>query len=268
MSSTQLLSGLKFRFKQEGDPSAPLLVLSNSLMSTLESWDYVAPKFLDSGFQLLRYDQVGHGETEAPARGTMFSMDDMVRQLHDLLAVQGVKPYAIIGCSIGGIIALRYAQVYPEDLTKVVASSVPGMSTLPNTIDTWNERIAIVENGGLKDELVPATINRWFKLPEKGTISPQVRADATAQASKTSETGYLSCVNALLNYDFDPDLPKIKKKPLLIAGQLDGNLEDVIGEFAKKIPDSQFVVLPNSGHIPMVDDPERFASTVLKYLKE
>ena len=56
----------QLRDRRRGDSDAPWLVLSNSLATDLTMWDQQAQDFASS-FRVLRYDQRGHGKTEAPA---------------------------------------------------------------------------------------------------------------------------------------------------------------------------------------------------------
>lgn len=263
------INGISFRIKREGSEKSPLLVFSNSLMSTLESWDLVSEKFLERGFQLLRYDQIGHGQTSPPSEDSLYSLEDMTNQLHEIIVrtAGDVKPHAIIGDSIGGIIALRYAMLFPDQVDRVVACSVPGMATIPATIDIWKERISTAENGGLKTQLAPATIERWFMPSDKSIISQELRDKMTSSAQETSKAGYLACAHALTNYDFRSDLGNIPNKTLLIAGKLDGNLPDVMKEFGGKMPRAKLHIMEKSGHIPMVDNPTEFFDVVFGFLK-
>ena len=58
-------NGINFNCKIEGKRGAPWLVFSNSLMTDLSMWDDQAAALGDK-FQILRYDQRGHGGTDAP----------------------------------------------------------------------------------------------------------------------------------------------------------------------------------------------------------
>lgn len=263
------INGITFRIKREGSETSPLLVFSNSLMSTLESWDLVSEKFLERGFQLLRYDQIGHGQSSPPSGDSRYSLEDMTKQLHEIIlkGAGEIKPYAVIGDSIGGIIALRYAMLFPDQVDRIVACSVPGMATIPATIDVWKERISTAENGGLKTQLAPSTIERWFMPSDRSIISQELRDKMTSSAQETSEAGYLACARALTNYNFRSDLGNIPNRTLLIAGKLDGNLPDVMKEFGEKIPHANLHIMEKSGHIPMVDNPTQFFDVVFGFLK-
>src|SRR5215469_6251997 len=73
-------NGITINYRIDGPERAPWLVFSNSLASSLAMWDEQAVVLSDK-FRVLRYDQRGHGETEAPAGRYAFDtlLDDALR---------------------------------------------------------------------------------------------------------------------------------------------------------------------------------------------
>ncbi len=93
--------------------TAPWIVLINSLMTNLTMWDAVIPA-LSARFNILSYDQRGHGSSAVPAEPcTIAQLSDDVAFLLDSLAVK--KAYAVIGVSQGGATALSFALRHPDD---------------------------------------------------------------------------------------------------------------------------------------------------------
>src|SRR5215510_14402610 len=66
-------NGISINYHVDGPDSAPWLVLSNSLATNLSTWDDQARE-LGRAFRVLRYDQRGHGATEAPAGRYTFEL--------------------------------------------------------------------------------------------------------------------------------------------------------------------------------------------------
>ena len=80
-------NGLTFNVEIDGPEGAPWLVFSNSLCTNLHMWDAQA-EYFKSRFRVLRYDQRGHGETDAPAgRYTFDLLVSDVIALFDTLGV-------------------------------------------------------------------------------------------------------------------------------------------------------------------------------------
>jgi len=99
-------NGITFNCEIEGPADAPWLVFSNSLATNLSMWD---PQAADLGrsFRLLRYDQRGHGGTDAPAgRYTYATLVADALAVFDALGIE--RPH-FCGLSMGGFVAMRMA---------------------------------------------------------------------------------------------------------------------------------------------------------------
>jgi pimeloyl-ACP methyl ester carboxylesterase len=107
----------------------------------------------------------------------------------------------------------------------------------------------------------------WFPLlfhdPERGRKElPRIFGDADfswAHAQYTSKNWGAP--------DLRPELPKIRARSLVIAGRYDVMPPERIREIADGIAGAEFVVFEESGHFAPVEEPEKFAATVLEFLK-
>src|SRR5215208_2397919 len=92
-------NGISINYRVDGD-SGPWLIFSNSLATDLSMWDTQARE-LSGAFRVLRYDQRGHGKTEAPAGRYTFDLliDDAV-SLMDALSINRAH---FVGLSMGGV---------------------------------------------------------------------------------------------------------------------------------------------------------------------
>src|SRR3974390_1729514 len=92
-------NGININYVVDGSAGAPWLVFSNSLATNLASWEDQAREF-QGAFRVLRYDQRGHGGTEAPGgRYTFELLMDDVLALMDALAIDKAH---FAGVSMGG----------------------------------------------------------------------------------------------------------------------------------------------------------------------
>src|ERR1700712_3605779 len=99
-------------------------------MSNLHMWDATAKALNEAGYRTLRYDHVGHHNTP-PAHNAdaSYHMDDLTRQAHQLVKERTgqSRVKAVVGCSIGGVVALRYAMLFPNDVDKIISIAAPGI---------------------------------------------------------------------------------------------------------------------------------------------
>jgi len=251
--------GLSFRccVDRAGD-SAPWIVFSNSMMTDLTIWDAQADT-LRGRFNILRYDQRGHGGTTPPSGPCDF--DQLGGDLLALLDHFGIASCTFVGLSMGTPTGLYLAINHPERVTRLVFSD--GQSaTAKNGAATWQARIDSARAEGM-EAVAKDTMSRWFSEASQ-------RAGKTekpyAAAAATSLDGYIACATALQNYDFNAGLPGIQVPTLLMAGANDGNMPVSMQEIRKAIPGAVMHVIPDAGHIPNHEQPEIFNARLLEFL--
>src|SRR5215467_5787895 len=96
-------NGLNFNYTVDGPEGAPWLVFSNSLATTVAMWDEQAAA-LKGKNRVLRYDQRGHGGTDAPAG--RYAFDTLIADAVALMDALGIRKANFAGLSMGGATAL------------------------------------------------------------------------------------------------------------------------------------------------------------------
>jgi pimeloyl-ACP methyl ester carboxylesterase len=110
---------LKLHYVDWGNPSQPPLLLVHGGRDHCRSWDWVAAD-LRRSFHLVAPDLRGHGDSSW-AIGSTYSMIDYVLDLAALLKTLDLLPITIIAHSLGASVALQYAGLYPDRVTRLVA---------------------------------------------------------------------------------------------------------------------------------------------------
>jgi len=150
-------NGITINYRIDGPEDAPWLIFSNSLATSLSMWDEQAVALRDS-FRVLRYDQRGHGGTDAPAG--RYAFDTLLADALALMDALAIKKANFAGLSMGGATALGLAQRRPDRFERIVVADSPCQST-PQSSQQWEERIAVAQKQGI-EALVEPTIARWF----------------------------------------------------------------------------------------------------------
>ncbi len=117
---------LRLHYVDWGNPGAPPLVLVHGGRDHCRNWDWVARE-LRRDFHVIAPDLRGHGDSAYSPSGD-YGMAAMVYDLAQLIHQQALAPVRIIAHSLGGNIALRYAGVYPEAVSRLVAIEGLGLS--------------------------------------------------------------------------------------------------------------------------------------------
>ena len=253
-------NGITVSYQIDGAEGAPWLVFSNSLATDLSMWDDQAAQ-LRNRYRVLRYDQRGHGGTDAPAGRYTFDLliDDTVALL-DALAIDRAH---FAGLSMGGATAMGLAQRHADRLDRVVICD-SGCASTPASALQWEERIAIAQKGGM-EALVESTVARWFP-PETVAANPPHLDKVRAMIRSTPVNGFIGCAAALANHDFASAVGTVTRPVLFLVGEKDGATPTAMRKLHAALPGSMFVELPGAGHISNLDDPAGFNGAISDFL--
>jgi pimeloyl-ACP methyl ester carboxylesterase len=109
--------GLRLHYADWGNATAPPLVLIHGGLDHCRNWDAIS-RALQPHFHIVAPDLRGHGDSEW-AKGSSYTLADNVVDLTRLIAVAELKDAAIIGHSMGGMVAQAYAGTFPERVSRL-----------------------------------------------------------------------------------------------------------------------------------------------------
>lgn len=261
MGKTIKANGIEINYRLQGKPSAPVIMLSNSLMSNYTMWDDQIDA-LERHFQILRYDQRGHGGTETtpgPYTTELLAKDALA--LADRLEIER---FHFMGLSMGGFTGQELAIRYPDRILSLVLCDTACIMP-PSTL--WNERIAMARSKGI-ESLMPGTLERWFTEPFRKSGNRRIEK-IRAMILGTGVEGYIGCAEAIRDMDLCESLPRIVAPTLIVVGESDPACPVSSAEFMhRQISGSRIVVLPDSAHLPNIEQTEAFNKTVSAFLIE
>ena len=251
--------GCRINVQIDGPENAPVLMLSNSLGTTLNMWDAQMPT-LTPHFRVVRYDRRGHGKSDVP-KGP-YSMERLGRDVLAILDALGIKRTNWCGLSMGGMVGMWLGANAPDRVERLVLSNTSAHFPSP---DPWNERIKIVSEQGIAP-LGDITMERWFtkgfreKHPEK--VKP-----VFDMLMKTPPDGYIGCCYAIRDMDQGESIRKISAPTLIIAGKHDPATTVEAAEFMRdRIKGSKLTVL-EAAHISNIEQTQAYNDAVLAHLR-
>lgn len=257
-TSLRLPNGLNFKIAIEGREGAPWVVMSNSLATNISLWDDLAASLSDR-FRLFRYDQRGHGGSDAPP--PPYSMDELVEDAAGLMNEAGIDRVHFIGISMGGIAGWGLAQRYAHRLASLTVCDA-AMANGP--AKDWQDRLAVLEQEGMS-ALVEPTLSRWFTKENLGKNTIAVQR-VRQMIATTKADGFAGGVHALMSFDYSKDVERFRLPVLLVSGQHDGQRPQTMAADAARIQGARLVVIPDAGHLPNIENPEPFNKAVGAFL--
>ncbi len=251
-------------------------------------WETTISELVKNGFRVIVPDQIGFGKSSKP-QSFQYSFQQLALNTKTLLDSLHISHTAVLGHSMGGMLATRFALMFPEITEKLILENPIGLEdykqlTPYKPVDYWYENELAQNYEKIKQyQLVFYYNNNW---------KPEYDRWVNLLAGWTINKEYpLIAWNAALTYDMiftQPvvqEFPLLKCRTLLIIGTRDrtalgkalaspevqktmGLYNELGKKTQQKIPNSQLVELDNVGHLPHIEAFDSFINPLLKFLNE
>jgi pimeloyl-ACP methyl ester carboxylesterase len=262
------MGGYRLHVRDTGPRDAPAIILLHGLGSSLHTFEAWA-NALDSAYRVIRFDLPGSGLSDPDPTGVYTD----VRSMDILLALMdrlGVQNAVIVGNSIGGRLAWRFAGAHPDRVKKLILISPDGfaspgfaygmapevpalMSAMRYVLPKAVLRPNIAAAYGNPDLLTDETLERYHAL----LLAPGNRAAMLERMRQT------------VLVDPEPILRKIKVPVLLLWGAKDAMVPLTnAADYLRVLPSARLVTLPTLGHVPHEEAPDVSLVAVRSFLAE
>ena len=247
-----------------GSPQSPWVVLIHGLGLNQACWQWTIPA-LQNDFCILTYDLYGHGMSADPPDTPSLSL--FSRQLLGVMDHCNASSAAIVGFSLGGMIARRFAQDIPARVDALGILHSPHQRTAEAQAAIRARVDQAREHG--PEVTVEAALKRWFTSDFRaanpdmmGTVRGWVLAN---------RTGVYHTVYSVLADGIDEiaaPTPPISCPTLVITGDEDyGNGPEMTRAIAAEITGAQTLILNGLRHMALAEDPEAINGPLQRFLK-
>jgi 3-oxoadipate enol-lactonase len=247
-------------YQLEGHQDAPVLMLANSLGTTLEMWEPQISILLTQ-FQVLRYDVRGHGRSGTPPGP--YTIEQLGQDALALLDHLGLKRVDFCGLSMGGMTGMWLGTHHPQRIRRLVLSNTAAKVGTP---ELWNSRLAVLGRDGMAG-LTASILERWFtrRFQER---APHVIEHIRAMLLGAAVQGYAACVGAIRDMDQLRDIARIDVSTLVIAGRHDVSTPpELAREITLRISGSRYVEL-DAAHLSNWEQAGAFTVALMDFLND
>jgi pimeloyl-ACP methyl ester carboxylesterase len=255
------INGARIHYEREGD--GPPIVFLHAGVADLRMWEPQVAEFAQQ-FDVIRPDQRGFGESELPPKPW-----SPVADLLALMDQLSLETAHLVGCSMGGALAIDFTLAHPERLSKLVlvGSAIGGFAFRPEHAHFFAEAASARKAGDL-EALNKAMLYLFLDGPERprGYVAEPLR------------TLFLDMNGRALRSDFEKALPdqdalavrrlhEISAPTLVVVGDLDvPTVLEAADLLMNSVPDVQRAVIHDAAHLPNLEHPEEFNRVVLDFL--
>ena len=243
----------------------PPVVLIHGFGLNRVMWQWQLPA-LTPHFSVLTYDLLGHGESAAPAGTPDLAM--FTGQLLRLMDRCGIARAAVVGFSLGGMIARRFALDHPDRLSALAILHSPHDRS-PGERDAVRARVCQTEEYGPAANVEPA-LERWF-TPGFRAAKPETVALVRKWITSNDPAIYPQIYRVLAEGDAEiaGGLERIACPTLIMTGADDpGNTPAMAEAMARLIPGARLVILLGLRHLALAEAPAAVGRPLLAFLRD
>jgi pimeloyl-ACP methyl ester carboxylesterase len=255
--------GGRLRFEVAGE--GPAVTFIHPGLWDMRTWDRQMETFPAAQYRAVRYDVRGYGGSSRPT-GETYSH---VRDLLGVLDAVGVEQTALVGCSVGGGIAIDFTLEHPDRVWALVAVApgVGGFEPLPEEEDWWSDRDAAIGAAVEAGELERAQDLRlaiWTPLGTDDEAGRRVREIAFDNLHELTmdESGAEELEPPAVRRLGEIDVPTL----VVVPDHDPPDMRRIADLIAKEALDTRKVVIEDADHVVNLRQPQRFDETVLDFL--
>jgi len=264
-------------------PNGRVIVLMHGKNFAGYGWGSTAAMLSKAGYRVIVPDQIGWGKSSKP--DIHYSFHLLAANTARLLDTLGIANAAILGHSTGGMLAVRFALLFPERTSELILEDPLGLEDYRVAPSQTDDELYQNELRNDPDK-IRAVFQHYFVSAGPEVWGPMAEIHIRVLQSgeyprwaKASALAYQMIYQQPVRYEYKD----LKPRTLLIAGEKDrtaplspktppelrermGHIAELAQQAARDIPHAEVVIIPNCGHVPHMEYPDAFREALLKFL--
>ena len=252
----------EIRYKVEGQ--GPVIVFLHGHMESAKIWKQYSSK-LSNRFRVIRINLPGHGKSSV--FGEVHSMELMADTVRAVLEAEKVDKALLVGHSMGGYVALAFAETFPDKVRGLVLFS---SISFADTKERQNDRErAIKAADAHKMKYITSVIPNLF-FERSGAKASKRIFKLVKIAAKQPKEGIIAAIRGMRDRADRTKMLKNAKYPILfIAGQDDFLIPlERIEEMHRQVPNAKLVVIEQCGHAGFIEQEKECFTAIQEFAYE
>jgi len=247
-------------FVREQGQGEPTLVFLHFYGGSSRTWQLVTDQ-LQARHRCIAYDHRGWGQSDKPA--TEYSIPELAADAAALIGQLGLTNYVLVGHSMGGKVAQLLASQRLAGLMGLILVA-------PSPATPTNLPEAAFQNVLHAYDTVDSSYGALNHVLTHQPLPEAVQQQTVADMQQRTEAACLGWTTVALPQDVSANLARINVPILLIAAEYDqvDTVERLQQELLPLLPGAQFVVIPNAGHLVMLEAPAEVARLIDTFVQD
>lgn len=258
------VNGVRLAFDDQGTGDAILLIHGHPFNRSM--W-LPQVEALRGAFRVITPDLRGYGDSTLELSAGESRLEDFAQDLVGLLDGLGIGRATVVGLSMGGQIAMEFALSFPHRLEALVLAATFPTAETPGGVVARNAVADRVSAHGMAEfgcEVLPKLLGSASM-----TRLPHVAANVYRMICTTDPAGAAAALRGrAMRRDYSEFLCDVRVRTLIVVGTEDAYTTVAEAEDMHRcIPGSSLEVFEGIGHLPNLEDPERFNAVLTSFLE-
>jgi pimeloyl-ACP methyl ester carboxylesterase len=267
-------------------PNGKTVVLLHGKNFSGAYWEDTARALAERGYRVVIPDQLGFGKSSKPEH-FQFTLHALATHTRELLDALGVQTASVVGHSMGGMLATRFALMFPERVERLALVNPIGLEDWKRyvpyrTVDELHRSELASTPEGIREYMRQSYFAGEWK-PEYDSLVRMLagwtRGPDHARIAWLAALTFDMVFTQPVLYEF----PDLRVPTLLLIGQRDRTalgkawapeaVKSQLGDYpslgkraAEAIPQATLVELPGVGHLPQVEAFDRYLEALVQFL--
>ncbi len=240
-----------------------VILLLHGYLETSEVWDGFSLKLAEK-FRVISPDLPGHGQSDI--FGETHTMEHMAGIIKELLESLEIEKAFLTGHSLGGYVALAFAERFPEKLSGYCLFHSHPLADSPEALEKREREINLVK-AGKKDLMYPDNVVKMFAASNLKKFNASLERSKQIASSIQSE-GIIAVLKGMMARPSRLSVMREGRVPCLwILGAMDNYIDCKLVQTKVKLPqNAELAVLNNSGHMGFIEEEEKSLEILTEFV--
>lgn len=255
----RLPNGVRLAYVELGDRNGPPLLLLHGYTDSSRVWTILAPYL--ATHRILIPDQRGHGASDAPA--CCYAMSDFTEDARLFLDALGVERAAVVGHSMGSMVAQVLAARHPERVTRIALIGSTALTAVRRGDWMWQQIMNLREPIASNTEF----LRLWGPRASPTPVSPALIPHYEPEIAATAPHVWRSVLRELLDVPIGRYAPDVRTRVLILSGGRDELFPaEHHAALVAAYPGAEAHVFPALGHNLILERPEEVGPRLAAFL--